>query len=83
MIEFNGEYADIPSNIQGSITRYVENKLQPGSFLTAVLNNDLKNAVLKADVNSLKSLKLIVLWFSNNRPNLYGTDNFLRHLGSK
>lgn len=80
MLDFTGEYAEIPENIQGSISRYVENKIQPGSFLTAVLNNDLKNSVLRADQNSLKALKLIVLWFSNNYPNLYGTDNFLKHL---
>jgi hypothetical protein len=80
MITFENEYKNIPENIQGSISRYVEHHVKPGSFLTAVLCNDLYNATGRADENSLKALHLIVMWFANNRPDLYGHDNFVKHI---
>lgn len=39
----------IPEHMHGAIKRYVEDGIPPGSFLEAVLCNDLRNAVLKAD----------------------------------
>lgn len=77
---FENEYKNIPENIQASISRYVEWRIKPGGFLTAVLNNDLYNATGRADSESLKYLHLIVMWFANHRPDLYGPDNFKRHL---
>ena len=77
---FDNEYKNIPENIQASILRYVEHGIKPGGFLTAVLNNDLYNATGRADAESLKSLHLIVMWFANHRPDLYGSENFKRHL---
>lgn len=77
---FDGEYEVIPENLRGAILRYVENKVQPGGFLTAVLNNDLYNAIGRADSDSLKVLPVVVRWFANRNPELYGQDNFKRHL---
>ena len=83
MLNFSGEYEAIPVHLRGSIERYVENRIQPGGFMTAVLKNDLYNATCRADPESLKALPLIVRWFANNRPNLYGPDNFKNHMESK
>lgn len=77
---FDNEYAAIPDYIQDSIRRYVENHIRPGGFLTAVLCNDLYGATGRADENSLKSLHLIVRWFANRAPGLYGVENFKTHL---
>lgn len=77
---FENEYKNIPENIQIGILKYVEHRIKPGGFLTAVLNNDLYNATGRADSESIKYLHLIVRWFANNRPDLYGPDNFKRHL---
>jgi len=80
---FDNEYKNIPENIQASILRYVEHRIKPGGFLTAVLNNDLYNATGRADSESLKYLHLIVMWFANKCPNLYGPENFKNHLNSR
>ena len=37
-------WALIPQHMRGGIERYVMNGVPPGSFLTAVLSNDLKEA---------------------------------------
>lgn len=81
-MNFTGEYEAIPDNLRGSIERYVEHRIKPGDFMTAVLNNDLKNAVLRADETSRSVLHLIILWFANNRRDLYGPENFKKHLGT-
>jgi hypothetical protein len=79
-VHFDGEYADIPELTQRSILRYVLQKIPPGSFLTAVLCNDLYNATGRADANNLVALPLIVRWFANKCPHLYGADNMKKHL---
>lgn len=80
-MNFQDEYEIIPENTRESIRRYVENRIQPGGFLTAVLSNDLYNATGRADRENLKALHKIVQWFANNHPELYGKENMLNHLG--
>lgn len=80
---FDNEYVAIPDYIQDSIRRYVEDRIKPGGFMTAVLCNDLYEATGRADENSLKALHLIVRWFANRAPGLYGVENFKRHLSGK
>jgi hypothetical protein len=82
-LNFDGDYSELPENLRGGILRYVEFAVQPGGFLTAVLNNDLRLAVGKADPVSLKVLPLVVRWFANERPDLYGPENFKKHLESR
>jgi len=79
MNTFEGKYEAIPEGIKVGILRYVEYRIPPGSFLTAVLNNDLQNAIFRADAESLKTLPLVVQWFHDHKPDLYGADNFKRH----
>ena len=43
------EYLDAPVHILDSINRYVEHGLEPGSFVRAVLSNDLVGALNRAD----------------------------------
>lgn len=50
----------IPENTQGAIIRWVDYGILPGSFLTAVLENDLMGAVKKADRENLENLEAIV-----------------------
>ena len=80
-VHFDGEYAAIPELTQAAILRYVLQNIKPGSFLTAVLCNDLYNATGRADATNLVALPLIVRWFANKYPHLYGADNMKRHLG--
>lgn len=39
----------IPAHMVGGLRRYIENGIEPGSFLSAVLSNDLRGACEKAD----------------------------------
>lgn len=79
-LNFEGQYAAIPQRMRESIERYCVNHIKPGDFLTAVLQNDLSNAVLKADPENLPLLKLYLLWFHNNTHGLWGPENFAKHL---
>jgi hypothetical protein len=65
---FTGDYADIPERMQDAIRRYVIDRVQPGRFLTAVICNDLRNAVGSADDENLPLLKLYLQWFYNRAP---------------
>jgi len=82
-MNFQGEYEIIPENTRGSIMRYMEHGIQPGSFLTAVLSNDLYNATGRADRGNLAALPAIVRWFANKCPGLYGVENMREHIASK
>lgn len=43
----------------GGFDRYVESGIEPGSFLRAVLENDLMNAVARADMFNVRKLDKI------------------------
>lgn len=58
-------YEKIPPLVMAGMKRYVENRVKPGHFLTAVIQNDLGQAVGKADLDSYAALKEIVQWFWN------------------
>ena len=58
----------IPERMMGGLTRYVEHGLQPGDFLTAVITNDLKEAVARADDENIKNLPAYVGWLYNEAP---------------
>ncbi len=66
--KFEGQYAQIPAHMQEAIRRYVVQGIQPGDFLTAVITNDLRNAVNRADETNLPLLKVYVQWFYNEAP---------------
>lgn len=61
-------YENIPATTQGALRRYVENGLAPGGFLTAVLCNDLMDAIARADNDNLRNLKSICLFVYNCIP---------------
>ena len=58
----------IPEYMQGGIIRYYEHGIQPGSFLTAVINNDLREAVGRADDTNVHCLHKYIMWFYNQAP---------------
>ena len=58
----------IPSHTLAALNRYVEHKLAPGGFLTAVLSNDLFGAVARADSENLVALPDIVKYIYNELP---------------
>jgi len=58
----------IPGYMHGGIVRYYENGIPPGDFLSAVINNDLKEACGRADGTNIDALKAYVMWFYNCAP---------------
>ena len=49
----------IPNELRAALYRYVESHIPPGGFLTAVLENDLMEAVGRADHTNIQILKEI------------------------
>jgi len=62
-------YSELPVGLQDGMQRYVEDGILPGDFLTAVLENDLKTAVFRADDNNIKLIPEIVKWVYWEIPN--------------
>ena len=58
----------IPKYTLDSLTRYVEHGIPPGSFLCAVLENNLVRAVGRADRENLAALPDIVKYIYNELP---------------
>lgn len=58
----------IPDRMMPGIRRYIEEGLVPGSFLSAVICNDLREAVGAADDENLVNLPAFVGYFYNEAP---------------
>jgi hypothetical protein len=65
---FTDEYSKIPPHMQEAIQRYVIDRLAPGDFLRAVVENNLRRAVHSADEVNLSLLPLYVKFFYNRAP---------------
>ena len=61
-------YSKIKQSTIESINNYVEHRLEPGGFVTAVLMNDLKGAMGRADIENRHSLFEIVSYVYNEIP---------------
>lgn len=63
-------------NLLRGLRRYVITGRKPGHFLTAVLKNDLCEAVARADEDSMRVLGAIVVYLYNNVPShIWGGEN--------
>lgn len=65
---FEGPYAAIPEDMRESMTRYVEERKEPGGFLAAVIQNNLVDAVCRADKHNLLLVREYAQWFYNVAP---------------
>lgn len=61
-------YDLLPEHIRGAMKRYIEDRLQPGGFLEAVLSNDLAGACGRADHINRDRLQDIVSFLYNEAP---------------
>jgi len=64
--EFNEYY--IPERMMPGIKRYVEHGAEPGSFLSAIIQNNLSEAVGRADSENQKNIPAFVAYFYNKCP---------------
>jgi hypothetical protein len=58
----------IPSHMIGAVKRYILQGIPPGSFLTAVLCNDLRAAFAQADDDNAAAMQGWVRFFYNYAP---------------
>jgi hypothetical protein len=58
----------IPDRMMGGLIRYIENGIAPGDFLTAVICNDLKEAVGRADDENIRNLPAYLGYLYNEAP---------------
>lgn len=58
----------VPLHLQPGLRGFIEQHIEPGGFLTAVLTNDLKEACSRADEVSKHSLWSIVHFLWNEAP---------------
>ena len=58
----------IPDHMMGGVERYIENGISPGHFLTAIITNDLREAVGRADDENVKNIPAYVGYFYNEAP---------------
>lgn len=58
----------LPQGMWGGIKRYLTHGIGPGHFLTAVLENDLAEAIARADEENMNLLPQYVKFFYNCVP---------------
>lgn len=70
----------IPQLTLDSLNRYINRRVQPGGFLTAVLSNDLFGAVSRADSQNKLALTEICEYIYNEVPgNAWGSYDAVRN----
>jgi len=52
----------IPEHVRGGLLRYASEHVQTGDFLRAVISNDLREAVARADDENMRNIPAIVNW---------------------
>jgi len=58
----------IPGPTMGALQRYLDHGIMPGGFLTAVLQNDLKESMYRADDGNRAALAHLVRYLYNYVP---------------
>jgi len=59
---------NIPERIHRALVEHIERGRPCGHFVTAVLDNDLREAIGRADDENIVALPLIVSWLYNRAP---------------
>ena len=58
----------IPDYMMDGLRMYIDHGVEPGSFLTAVICNDLSDACGRADETNLRNLPAFVAYLYNEAP---------------
>lgn len=70
MMRIESDFAaqGLPDRMWGGVSRYLEHGISPGHFLTAVISNNLKECVARADCENMRLLPEYVKFFYNCVP---------------
>lgn len=67
--DFRKDLADkVPEHLREGLARYVIHGIHPGSFLCAVIDNNLHGAIRYGDDDSLAGIKAIITFLWNSTP---------------
>lgn len=58
----------IPPHMVDGLNRWIEKKSEPESFLSSIIDNDLKRAVETADYINIHLIPTYVFWLFNHAP---------------
>ena len=58
----------IPGHMMDGIRRYIDDRIPPGHFLEAIISNNLREAVGRADDENIKNIPAYVSYFWNEAP---------------
>lgn len=61
---------EIPEYMRDGLIRYVEYKIEPSGFLRAILENNLVEAVVQADINNITNLPAYANYLYNHIPSI-------------
>jgi hypothetical protein len=63
------DYSTVPAaHMISGLQLYVEQGIEPGGFMRALLCNDLRGAVARADAANIARIPHWVVWMENNLP---------------
>ena len=62
------DYSLLPPHMHGAMKRYIEQGIEPGSFLVAVLSNDMMEACARADSVNRNFLPDYAMFLYNYAP---------------
>ena len=75
LLNFTCQGRYIPCRMWGGIIRWIVYGIFPGDFLTAVIRNDLREAVWQADDENIHLISTYVSFFYNEAPSLCSGNN--------
>lgn len=64
----NIDYSRLPAHMQDGMRRYIDHGIKPGSFLVAVLSNDLMEAFKRADDVNVAAMVEYARFLYNQAP---------------
>lgn len=62
-VDYKGKHYEIPDDAGESIEMYVKHGIPPGSFLTAIICNNLRDAFGQADRINAENIPAYVMYF--------------------
>lgn len=68
MLQYDDPNYMLPEYMLGGLKRYFENRIPPGDFLMAVLQNDLRGSCMRADSVNRYKLFDYLNWLYNEAP---------------
>jgi len=69
----NIDYSALPERMIPSARRYIENRIDPGSFLRAIFENNFLGAFLKADSENTRDMRKFAIFLYSLPRQYYGS----------